>query len=271
MVIAERQDAQADDVSLLSLLVPFYRRRFRILGAWLVLLAASVVLLPASGDSTRWSFSIAFVSAPLSQVQGQGIDGLASALSGAMSQVQGQGIDGLASALSGAMSAMDPAAVSAEKLTMDFSKLGTGAKAEVLRDQLNVSAQSGDTVPPRSLESLHDAAVTWVTQQEARFASSRNAIEQALMSRADALARDPVANQDSRIAAEFALAQVRAAADVPPRWSVSAISPTSIPAGSAAKTWALRVASSLVAALALSGLMIGWSRVAEAARLDTAR
>jgi hypothetical protein len=252
VVIAERQDAQTDDVSLLSLLVPLYRRRFRILGAWLVLFAASVVLLPASGDSTRWSFSIAFVSAPLSQVQGQGIDGLASALSGAMS-------------------AMDPAAVSAEKLTMDFSKLGTGAKAEVLRDQLNVSAQSGDTVPPRSLESLHDAAVTWVTQQEARFASSRNAIEQALMSRADALARDPVANQDSRIAAEFALAQVRAAADVPPRWSVSAISPTSIPAGSAAKTWALRVASSLVAALALSGLMIGWSRVAEAARLDTAR
>jgi|LauGreDrversion4_2_1035121.scaffolds.fasta_scaffold368369_2 hypothetical protein len=252
VVIAERQDAQTDDVSLLSLLVPLYRRRFRILGAWLVLLAASVVLLPASSDSTRWSFSIAFVSAPLSQVQGQGIDGLASALSGAMS-------------------AMDPAAVSAEKLTMDFSKLGTGAKAEVLRDQLNVSAQSGDTAPPRSLESLHEAAVAWVTQQEARFASSRNAIEQALMSRADALARDPVANQDSRMAAEFALAQVRAAADVPPRWSVSAISPTSIPAGSAAKTWALRVASSLVAALALSGLMIGWSRVAEAARLDTAR
>ena len=252
VVIAERQDAQTDDVSLLSLLVPFYRRRFRILGAWLVLLAASVVLLPASGDSTRWSFSIAFVSAPLSQVQGQGIDGLASALSGATS-------------------AMDPEAVSAEKLTMDFSKLGSGAKAEVLRDRLNVSAESGDTEPPTSLETLRKTAVDWVTQQEARFASSRNAIEQALAARADAVARDPVAIQDSRMAAEFALAQVRASADVPPRWSVSAISSVPTQAGPAAKTWTLRLAGSLVAALALSGLLIGWSKVAEASRLDPVR
>ncbi|MFZ9688286.1 MAG: hypothetical protein ACO3DS_00445 [Phycisphaerales bacterium] len=252
VVIAERQDALTEDASPLSLLVPFYRRRFQILGAWLVLLAASVVLFPASGESTRWFFSIAFVSAPLSQVQGQGIDGLAGALSGAMS-------------------AMDPSAVSAEKLTMDFSRLGSGAKAEVLRDQLNVSAESGDTAPPASLETLRKTAVDWVTRQEARFESSRTAIEQVLTARADALARDPMTTQDSRMAAEFALAQVRASADVPPRWIVSAISPVPTQAGPATKTWTLRLAGSLLAALALSGLLIAWSKVAEASRLDSVR
>ena len=252
VIIAEREELRGDDVSFVSLLVPFYRRRWDLVALWLALAAASVWVIPMPSDAKRWSFSIAFVSAPLSQVQGQGIDGLASALSGAMS-------------------AMDPAVVSAENLTMDFSKLGSGARAEVLRDQLNVSAQSGDAAPPANLQLLHKTAVDWVAQQEARFASSRNAIEQALAARADALGRDASANQESRMAAEFALAQVRAAADVPPRWSVSAISPTAIPAGPAAKTWGLRVAGSLVAALALSGLMFGWSRVAEAARLDTAR
>lgn len=252
MVIAERQDALTEDVSPLSLLVPFYRRRFQILGAWLVLLAASVVLFPASGESARWFFSIAFVSAPLSQVQGQGIEGLAGALSGCMT-------------------AMDPGVVSAEKLTLDFSKLGSGAKAEVLRDQFNVSAESGDNAPPACLETLRKTAVDWVAQQEARFASSRVAIEQALTARADALARDPVATQDSRMAAEFALAQVRASADVPPRWIVSAMSSVPTHAGPAIKTWTLRLAGSLVAALALSGLLIGWSKVAEASRLDPVR
>ena len=253
VIIAEREELRGDDVSFVSLLVPLYRRRWDLVALWLALAAASVWVFPMPSDSTRWSFSASFEPSPEIRGQGQG---------------QGQGLDSLASLLAGMMSTFDPNTATQEKIAIDWSRLGSGSKTELLRGQLNISAQTGGEDVPMSVAALHAAATTWTTEQAAAWSGFRAANEAALLDRANALVGDATTTMDVRQAAEMALATVRAAAATPPRWFVSAIASTDLSAAGIGKTWGLRIVASLAAAVAVMGFAIGWSRVASAARVQ---
>jgi len=254
VIIAERQEDRGDDVSFALLVVPFYRRRYALVALWLVLLAASIQLFPGSSDLRRWSFSVSFEPTPEIKAQGQG---------------QGQGLDGLAGLLAGLMSAFDPNTTKQEMMAMDWSRIGTGSKTELLRGQLNISAQTVGEDVPLSVTALHAAATKWATEQATAWSSFRTATEAALLDRTNALVGDATTTIEARQAAETALATVRAAAVTPPRWIVSAIASTDLPAAGIGKTWALRIVASFAAAVAVIGFAIGWSHVASAAHVQS--
>ncbi len=252
VVIAERDEVRGDDLSFVSLLVPFYRRRFALTALWLVLVTASVAVFPTPSISKRWFFTVAFESAP--EIEGQG---------------QGQGLDGVAGLLAGLVSTFDAAEVAKAKLTVDWSRLGSGSKAELLRGQLNISAQNDSDDVPVSVATLHAAATSWATDQTSAWRDFRVAAEAALLARAGSLSGDATTTADVQQAAETVLANVRAAAATPPRWVVSAISSTELPAAGIGKTWGLRIGSSIAVAIAVIGFVIGWSTVASAARVQS--
>jgi|GEM_PF-5173573 len=254
VIIAEREEDRGDDVSFVSLLVPFYRHRYALVALWLVLLAASILVFPAPSDLTRWSFSVSFEPTPEIKGQGQG---------------QGQGLDGLAGLLAGLMSTFDPNTAKQEMIAMDWSRIGTGSKTELLRGQLNISAQTGGEDVPSSMTVLHAAATKWATEQTVAWSGFRAAAEAALLDRTNALVGEATTTTDVRIAAEVALATVRAAAVTPPRWIVSAIASTDLSAAGIGKTWALRIVASFAAAVAVIGFAIGWSHVASAAHVQS--
>lgn len=257
VVIADREEARGEDVSFVSIFVPFYRRRFALAALWLALVAPSIVVFPSPSASRRWFFSVSFEPAPEIndrsqlqlhvQVQAQG---------------QAQGLEGVAGLLSG----MSSNIVAGEQITVEWSRLGSGSKAELLRQQLNVSAQSAGEDVPVAVGALHAAAHVWAAEQAAAWSSLRAATESALLLRADSLIVDATATMQERQAAETALAEVRAAAAAPPRWKVSEIGSTPVSPAGTGRTWALRVSASCVAAVAVVGALIGWSAIASASR-----
>ena len=255
VVIADREEARGEDVSFVSILVPFYRRRFALAALWLALVAPSIVVFPAPSGSRRWFFSVSFEPAPE-------INDHSQRQLHVQAQGQGQGLEGVAGLLSGMSSNM----VAGEQITVEWSRLGSGSKAELLRQQLNVSAQSGGEDVPVAVGALHAAAHVWAAEQAAAWSILRAATESALLLRADSLIVDATATMQERQAAETALAEVRAAAAAPPRWKVSEIGSTAVSPAGTGRTWALRISASCVAAVAVVGALIGWSAIASASR-----
>jgi hypothetical protein len=92
-----------------------------------------------------------------------------------------------------------------------------------------------------------------------------------LLARAKAVSDDTNTNSEVLKATELALAEVRASVATPPRWTVSEVAQSELRVTGSSRTWALRIASSLAAAIAIVGLSIGWSAVAAAARSQTGR
>lgn len=258
-VVAERDVARWGDASFAALLVPFFDRRYILLLLWLVLLAASVAVFPAPAESKQWSFFVAHQEAPATQGQarfpgpGQGPG-------------QGQGLESVAARLSGMIVTFDANQVAQQNLTVDWSRLGFGSKAEALRGQLNVSAQTGGEDVPTSVTELHAAAKSWAEERAADWSGFRTAVERELLVRTGGLQGDPNAPMVDRLAAELALAEVRAWADVPPRWSVSEISSNILSSTGSGSVWKLRIFASIAAAVGLVGMSIVWSSVAAAAR-----
>jgi len=253
VLIAERQSPNETDPSLIDMLVPLFARRWQVVGLFILFLGLSVIAFPAGSATSRWGFSVSLTPSP-------------SAVAAIANQNQNQNLDALVGELAGSLRLKDPKAVSRDRVEMDYSRLGSGSKSEVVRSQFNISAETPGSDSPKILRELHDVATRWVDVERMRLQEWQQALIGELQARATAVANDPSATVADQAACGVALASARATLSVPPTWTVSTITATELAPESQLRPWTFRIVGSLAAAVGVAlGLQL-WSALAAAAR-----
>jgi hypothetical protein len=245
IVVAEREFDEPAGFRGMDLLVMLYRRRWIIAVAWGVVLGVSLVLMPISPASAyRWSVVVASENASAPSAP----------------------IDQLAGLLMARASSLGEAAVKESDVEVQYPRMGTGTKAEVIRNAILIRG-SGDSAeaPPRILEDLVAVASDWTRQYRSDYIARQTETVTVARERVKALATDPNATLDGRAAAELMLATAEVNLKFPPTYTVrppeSAVKPPEL-----LRAWGIRLVATWAMALALVSAVAGWSAVARVAR-----
>jgi hypothetical protein len=245
IVVAEREFDEPAGFRGMDLLVMLYRRRWIIAVAWGVVLGVSLVLMPISPASAyRWSVVVASENASAPSAP----------------------IDQLAGLLMARASSLGEAAVKESDFEVQYPRVGTGTKAEVIRNAILIRG-SGDSAeaPPRIIEDLVAVASDWIRQARSDYIARQTEMVTVARERVKALATDPNATLAGRAAAELTLATAEVDLKFPPTYTVrppeSVVKPPEL-----LRAWGIRLVATWAMALALVSALAGWSAVARVAR-----
>jgi hypothetical protein len=242
IVVAERDCEEARVFRGMDLLVFLYRWRWIVAMTWGMVLFASLALMPVESDpSHRWSFVV-------------------------RSDAGGQSLDQLAGLLMARVSSLGEAAAKQADIEVQFPRMGSGAKAEIIRNAIVIRG-SGDSAesPPEIVRDLAAMASEWTRQSRSDYIARQTEAVTVIRERIRAMSADENSSMADRSAAESSLATAEVNLKFPPQWSV--LNPESVvKLPDRVRAWGIRLAGTLAVALLLVTALAGWNVVARAAR-----
>lgn len=245
IVVAERSETAEEGPRLMDFALACYRLRWPFLAAWVLVLVLSLFWMPLnSRDRFTWTLVVHVSDSPASLVPptNQGLQPLMTEWLAAIAASGGSSVE------------------------LNYLKVGSGAKAEVLKTGLVATATGDAEQPPQRLEQLRSAAEAWAARESSQWLESQKDVVATARKSRDAIAADRARGSSSGdlASAELALAQAEAASRFPPQYRVSDLQSTRVPANFTAEL-TRRATVCVAIAVGVVAAMSGWSRLRKAA------
>ena len=254
IVVAERSETAEEGPRLMDLAVACYRLRWPFLLVWVLVTLLSLLFMPVNArDRFNWTLVVHVMDPPQP----------AAPLVGQSTLVPptNQGLQPLMTEWLAAIAASGGSSVE-----LNYLKVGSGAKAEVLKTGLVATATGDAEQPPQRLEQLRSAAEAWAARESSQWLESQKDVVATARKSRDAIAADRARGSSSGdlASAELALAQAEAASRFPPQYRVSDLQSTRVPANFTAEL-TRRATVCVAIAVGVVAAMSGWSRLRKAA------